>query len=178
MFERNKVDSLSQQQHMTVPVEIELDDGDTLRGKFIIPASRSLFDVLNSAGAFIEFEPYGGERSILAKTAVKAVRLVNAPAPTNLAARAREIDGFDPYTVLGVTRDTSFEEVRQSYLRLSKTYHPDRYSSVELPLEVGDYLAAMARRINTAYAQLEAPAQIKKVAAQRAAPIYTSGPRA
>ena len=177
MFERNKIDTAGHQQQMTVPVEVTLEDGELIRGKFIVPASRTLFEVLNNNGSFVEFEPYGGERSIIAKTAVKAVRLVNAPAAPNLNGRAKEIDTFDPYTVLGIARGAPFDEARQAYLKLAKTYHPDCYSSVELPAEVRDYLAAMARRVNTAYAALEEPAQIKKAVAQRAAPVYTSAPR-
>lgn len=174
MFERNRIDTASQHQQMTVPVEVTLEDGDQLRGKFIVPATRSLFDVLNTPGAFIEFEPYGGERSILSKTAVKVVRLVNAPAAVNLSARAREIDQFDPHAILGVAREMPFEEVRQAYLRLSKLYHPDRYAGLDLPAEVREYLAAMARRVNAAYGALEVPVQQKKAAAQRPAPVYSS----
>ncbi|MGQ0672593.1 MAG: J domain-containing protein [Hyphomicrobium sp.] len=177
MFDRTRVDTATQQQ-MTVPVEVTLEDGDCIRGKFIVPASRTLFDVLNNAGAFIEFEPYGGERSILAKTAIKAVRLVNMPAQPKLEGRAKDIDNFDPYGVLGVPRGAAFEDCRHAYLKLAKTYHPDCYTSVELPAEVRDYLSSMARRINAAYAALEEPAQAKKVAAQRAAPVFTSAVRA
>ena len=177
MFERNKIDTASLQQ-MTVPVEVTLEDGANMRGKFIVPASRTLFEVLNNSGAFIEFEPYGCERSIVAKSSIRAIKIVNAPAASSLAGRGREIDTFDPHTVLGVSRTTPFEEVRQAYLRLTKAYHPDRYSGVELPPEVSTYLAAMAQRVNLAYAALEAPAQVKKVAAQRAEPVYTSAPRA
>ena len=174
MFERNKIDTAGIQQQMTVPVEVTLEDGEFIRGKFIVPASRTLFDVLNNAGAFIEFEPYGGERSIIAKTAIRAVRLVNAPTPQNISARGREVDNFDPYTVLGIPRGAPFDDARAAYHKLAMNYHPDRYAGVDLPDEVRDYLAAMARRINAAYEALEEPAQAKKAAAQRAQPIYTS----
>lgn len=178
MFERNRIDTAAHQQQVCVPVEVTLEDGDLVRGKFIVPASRTLFDVLNNPGSFIEFEPYGGERSILAKTAVKAVRLVNVPPAQNLGARLRDIDHFDPHTVLGLERGAPFEEVRQAYLKLAKLYHPDRYAGVELPPEVRDYLSAMARRVNTAYAALEAPVQTRKAAQQRTQPVYTSPARA
>lgn len=32
----------------------------------------------------------------------------------------------DPYTVLGVARDASAQEVREAYLRLANQYHPDK----------------------------------------------------
>ena len=178
MFERNKIDTAGHQQQMTVPVEVTLEDGDFIRGKFIVPASRTLFDVLNNSGAFIEFEPYGGERSIIAKTAVRAVRLVNAPSPPNLNSRGKDIDTFDPYAVLGIARGAPFEEARQAYHKLAKIYHPDCYAGIDLPHEVRDYLSGMARRINAAYAALEEPAQAKKAAAERVQPVFTSQPRA
>ena len=47
------------------------------------------------------------------------------------------------------------------------------------PPEVSDYLVDMTRRVNTAYAALEAPQQVAKQAAvYRAEPIYTSPVRA
>ena len=141
MFERNKIDTAGTQQQMTVPVEVTLEDGEFIRGKFIVPASRTLFDVLNNAGAFVEFEPYGGERSIIAKSAIKAIRLVNAPTPQNLNARGREIDSFDPFAVLGIARGAPFEDAKAAYHALAKVYHPDRYSGVDLPEEVSDYLS-------------------------------------
>jgi hypothetical protein len=54
---------------------------------------------------------------------------------------------------------------------MAKAYHPDRYATAELPQEVSDYLAAMARRINAAHAALETP--IKRQAA-RPEPVFTS----
>ena len=60
---------------------------------------------------------------------------------------------------------------RRQVFRLAKAYHPDRYATAELPAEVRDYLAAMARRINAAHAALEVP--LKKQAV-RQEPVFTS----
>lgn len=179
MFERVKVDNIAPTQTIAVPAEITLDDGRTLRGKFLVTQGRSLVDVLNGATAFLEFEPYGGERSLVAKSTIKAVKLVNVPGHGQLARRMSEVDTFDPYAVLGVRSGAAFEEVKAAYLRLAKVYHPDRYSMAELPAEVHEYLAAMVRRINAAFAALEAPHQVvKKAASDRAEAVYTSPPRA
>ncbi len=45
--------------------------------------------------------------------------------------------------------------IREAYLRLAKTYHPDRVAGANLPDEVTDYMNRQARRINAAYAMLE-----------------------
>ena len=87
-------------------------------------------------------------------------------------------DSFDPYSVLGVVRGATFDEIRQAFVRLSKLYHPDLYANVALPGEVKDYLAAMARRINAAYHALEAPIQSEKRATiEKAKPVFTSSQR-
>ena len=72
----------------------------------------------------------------------------------------------------------SWDEVRQAYLRLAKAYHADRYASVDLPGEVREYLQQMSRRVNAAYTLLKAPRLVVKKADMRAAPVYTSRPRA
>lgn len=176
MFERIRVDTVEQ---TGVPVELTLNDGSLLKGRFLIASGRNLFEVLNSAGGFIEFEQYGGERVYIAKATIANLKLVNVPKPFSLSARQRDLDAFDPHGILGVAPSTPFDEIKTAWHKLSKIYHPDRYSSVELPAEVRDYLATMARRINAAYAALESGHQSAKRAAEsRAAPVYTSSARA
>jgi hypothetical protein len=155
MFERNRSDYIPEPN--AVPVEAALTDGTTARGRVVAAAGKSLADVLNSTAGFIEFEPYGGERSFLAKTQLASVKPVNVPRAPSLGVRLDDRGGFDPCAILGIAAGAGREEVRQAYLRLAKTYHPDRYASAELPEEVRDYLAAMARRINAAHAALEKP---------------------
>lgn len=176
MFERNKIDNSAPQ--TTVPAELTVEGGEVLKGRFLISASRNIFDVLNGDGHFLEFETYQGERSLVARTAIKSVKLTSLPSASQLKGRMRETESFDPHQVLGVGTDTAFDDVRAAYLRLSKIYHPDRFHGVDLPGEVRDYLAAMARRINAAYAALEAPVQASRRAAiAKAQPIFTSPAR-
>jgi curved DNA-binding protein CbpA len=85
---------------------------------------------------------------------------------------------FDPYAALGLKRDADWEEVRNAYLRLARTYHADKFASVELPPEVRDYLSQMSRRVNAAYTALEAPRLIVRKADLRATAVYTSPTRA
>ena len=56
----------------------------------------------------------------------------------------------DPYTVLGVPRGASEEEIKEAYRKLAKKYHPD--------LNPGDeQAAAKMKEINAAYDQIKNP---------------------
>lgn len=152
MFERIRPDSAD---HVTIPVEIQLADGTLAKGKVLAPIGRSLADVLNGAGAFLEFEPYGGQVAFIAKSRLAEVRPLGVPKGVNLRARLAASEPLDPYAVLGVSPGSSHEQVRKAYVALAKLYHPDRYASAELPAEVLEYLFTMARRVNAAYAALD-----------------------
>lgn len=176
MFERNKVDN---SEHAGVPVELTTMDGEMVKGRLMIAMGRNVFELLNGPGAFLEFEPYGGDRTFVAKASIANVKLINVPRAPNLNQRLHDLDAFEPHAILGVASAAGFEDVKAAWHKLAKIYHPDRYSSADLPAEVRDYLASMARRVNAAYAALEAPLQAaKRSAASRAAPIYTSQSRA
>ena len=97
MFERNRPEV---QEQGAVAVEIILDDGAVVSGKLVIPASRSAFDVLNGTSQFLEFEPFEGERRFIAKSALKAVKLLAGAKPLNLTQKLRDLDGFDPHAIL------------------------------------------------------------------------------
>jgi len=176
MFERNKVDSVLTN---AVPIEITTDGGEVLGGRLLIAAGRTLVEVLNGPGAFIEFEPWGGEAVLVAKSSLRTIKIIQIAKAENLNARVLAAESFDPYSVLGVPPGVGFEEVKNAWHRLSKAYHPDRYASAELPQEVVGYLSAMARRINAAYAALETTlVGSRRAVAMRSAPIFTSPPRA
>ena len=177
MFERTRIDNVPEPS--AVPVEVTLLDGSMLKGKVLVPVGKVLSDALNSSGPFLEFEPYGGDRRFLAKSQIGTLKLVGVPKAGNLHVKGAA-DPFDPHSILGVPQTADWEEIRQSYHKLAKLYHPDRYASASLPNEVGEYLANMVRRVNAAYAALDIP-QVEKKAlaptAQRAAPIYTTSMR-
>jgi hypothetical protein len=151
-------------------VEITLESGQTLKGRFPAPPGRSLTEFLNSGVAFVEFEAVGGQRTFLAKSSLREVTPTNVAAIPALPAGVNDLNGFDPCAVLGVAADASKADVRRAYLQLVKTYHPDRFAAVELPGEVREYLAAMSRRINAAHDTLEAVHR----APARQQPIFTT----
>ena len=172
MFERNKIDNAEQG---LVSVELTMQEGRTLSGKIAMPPGRGVLDYLNGGANFVEFESFEGDRRYLAKSSLLEVKQMSVPRGVNLNQRLRDLDGFDPYTILGVDRGANWDETRSAFHRLAKVYHPDRYATAELPDEVKTYLSTMARRINAAYAALESVhAQRKQVAELRQQPVYTS----
>jgi hypothetical protein len=169
MFERNKIDNVPDA--TAVPVEIVFSDGTQAKGKLMVPTTKTVGEALNAAGGFMEFEAYGGERGYVAKAQLASVKPVGVPKAPHLNARLTDHNGFDPFVILGLKAGASRDQVRSAYFTLAKTYHPDRYATAELPEEVREYLAAMARRINAAHAALEVP---QKKQAARAEPVFTS----
>lgn len=177
MFERNRTDS--RPEPTGVPVEIELLDGSIEKGKLMLWTGHAPLDAINNAGGFVEFVPYVGEPRLLAKSTIAAIKLVGVPRPASLRPRSGLTDEFDPHAILGIAHDSSWDDVRAAYVQLSKTYHPDRYSTATLPAEVAGYLETMARRINAAYAALDATERsAKRVRADLMPAVYTSRARA
>lgn len=176
MFERNKIDTHCEKG--TISAKITLDDGRQLTGKFVIPINKSIFDILNGSGGFIEFEAFNGEAELIAKRALRSVKLLSVPRSENLQAKLRSLDGFNPHNILGVARGASREEIHSAYLKLARIYHPDRYSTAQLPDEISSYLSTMARRINAAYDALETQyIDSKKGRHPRNTAIFTSPSR-
>ena len=167
MFERGRGDKAAQG---PVAVAITLEDGREFRGRLLIPVGRGLTDVLNGNASFVEFEPINGERMFIAKSALQSVTPIDVPAARTLWAGPTQGGDFNPFAILGVKPGSTRQEAHEAYIRLAKIYHPDRYATTELPLEVRDYLAVMARRINSAYEALEAP---KKKEAAKAEAVFT-----
>lgn len=179
MFERTRVDNMVQGQSVVVPAELTMDDQVVLKGDLLMPAGRPVHEVLNGGNVFIEFRAYGEESRLIAKSTIRALRLIQVPGTGQLRSVMRQEDMFDPYQVLGLRTGSSYEDVRKAYVDLAKTYHPDRYATAELPAEVNDYLSAMSRRINLAFQALEKSHRVSiGRAPTMAEPIYTSRPRA
>ena len=64
-------------------------------------------------------------------------------------------DGDDPYLVLGVRHDASFEEVRAAYRRLMLANHPDTLAATKsAPREYEPVAHEKSAAITTAYARI------------------------
>ena len=53
----------------------------------------------------------------------------------------------DPYEILGVSRNSSDDEIKQAYRDLAKKYHPDKYANSPL----ADTASEKMKEINDAY---------------------------
>ena len=58
----------------------------------------------------------------------------------------------DPYTILGVSKDASDDEIKEAYRNLARKYHPDNYGD-DNPLK--DLANEKMQEINTAYDEIQ-----------------------
>ena len=138
-----------------IPVRIEMLDGTRMDANLISPrALLKLFELINREEKFIDAEMPGGERIILAKTAIKTVKSRDIPKAKDLAELVEDKNGFDPHRVLQVEKTADAEAVRHAYLSMVREYHPDRFAAIGMPKEINDYLSVMLRRVNAAYDML------------------------
>ncbi len=175
MFERNQVDN--SQDRTAVAAQIELDDGRLVSGRFLIARSKSLIDILNGPAQFIDFEPFDGDDiEVIAKSSIRRLKTFSSHTDRQPSLSVKHANDFNPYDILGLEKDASRSTIRAAYRQQSLNYHPDRYSSADLPCEVMDYLETMARRINAAYDMLSKGASNRAQTVPRSEPVYTSTP--
>jgi DnaJ-domain-containing protein 1 len=136
--------------------KLTLIDGKNLIASVKLPLSGKLADAFNSAETFIDIISGDGTQQVINKTTIARVEAADPPkAGLNQQRRSADKSGFNPYAVLGVEKSATAEDIRSAFVTLVKTYHPDRFASLDLPQEMKDYAAAMQARINMAYQQLE-----------------------
>lgn len=76
-----------------------------------------------------------------------------------LAAKARAIVArgavniLDPYTVLGVTKQSTTKQIREAWISLVALYHPDKVR--HLGPELQDFATKKTQELNTAYAAIK-----------------------
>ncbi len=58
----------------------------------------------------------------------------------------------DPYSVLGVSRDATDEEIKSAYRELARKYHPDKYAGSDL----ADLAEEKMKEVNAAYDEIQA----------------------
>lgn len=155
MFERNRVEIQGEANKKAHLVEVTLGDGRVLKGRIPTSVSKTLADELNSPSGFVEFQAASGDRTLLAKGQIATVTSFEAPRADQLGRSLAQAESFDAYEILGLERGATLDQIKTAYHRLAKSYHPDRFAATELPREMADYVSAMARRLNLAYAMLQ-----------------------
>jgi len=168
MFERNRIDRGNPNDRITALVELVLDGGETVSGRLHFPSTRTLGEEINSGSGYVDFETLAGDRYFLAKQSIHVIKPSQIPRADHLTRGQGRADAFNPWVVLGVAETASKDEIREAYHRQVKQYHPDRFANLALPPEVKDYINAMSRRVNSAYAALNA--STKRETAATAAP--------
>ena len=58
----------------------------------------------------------------------------------------------DPYSILGVSKDASDDEIKKAYRDLVRKYHPDKYSGSDL----SDLAEEKMKEVNAAYEEIQA----------------------
>ena len=74
----------------------------------------------------------------------------------------------DPYTILGVSRDASDEDIKKAYRALARKYHPDNYADSDL----ADVAEEKMKEINEAY---DAIVKMRSSGSTGASGTYFSG---
>ena len=151
MFERNRVDNTLQQ--MTVPAEITLADGSVHKGKFVITAARSIFEVLNGDAKFLEFETYDGERTLTRQDDHCGDQSDDrCRQPVACERGCAMAISSTRYMELGLQQRARGTDIRaRLFATCRRSITQTLFVSVALPAEVKDYLSAKARRLNAAY---------------------------
>jgi hypothetical protein len=133
---------------------LSLVNGTKVRGTIMLPRDKTLRDLFNMPDQFIDFDSADQGPVVIAKTSIAALRPHAMPAADQLDRKTRALDKADSHAILGVSKGASRDEIRAAYVALARAYHPDRFAALDLPSEIAEYIDAMARRINVAYAEL------------------------
>jgi len=137
-----------------IPVTVVLSTGEVQHGKLIIAITSDLSRTLNGDHKYFEFENLAGDRCFFSAMAIAQITPTDIPKVKKLDAGTDSDESFDPYRVLKVSPDADFEMVKQAYYKQAKNYHPDRFTSTELPAEMARYAENMARLVNAAFQTL------------------------
>ncbi|MGI9479725.1 MAG: J domain-containing protein [Hyphomicrobiaceae bacterium] len=131
-------------------VRIVRSDGETLAGNLLLPLVADLARTMNNDSKFLEFEDFSGNVRLLAKSSILELQSETLKAKVELKNTDPD-PSADPYALLGLPKAASWADVRKKYLQLTKRYHPDQYSTVDLPEEVVQYMSGVFSQSNTAY---------------------------
>ncbi len=130
-----------------ITVEVELEDGKCLVGYMFLKPQGRLTDMMNDDRIFLPFETTDGKFCVLKKSACLSV----AP----IASEADAYVGNNPFQILGVSDNSTLDEIKQRYHALCAENHPDRLSSMGLPKEFIELATTKMSRINDAWTRVQ-----------------------
>ncbi|MEL6746480.1 MAG: J domain-containing protein [Pseudomonadota bacterium] len=165
MFDRNAVDTQTTRAHR---VALTLVDDTTLIGTINVAITRSLADEVNAVGPFLHFAADGSEAEFVAKSQIAGVRIIGQTRTDQLERRLEKLDTIEPQRLLGVGPDADLDAIKAAYHARLRGYHPDKFGD-DVPAEVLDYINAVAKKLNTAYALLIQEKRAKARAEERVA---------
>lgn len=147
------------QSSKTIEVSVRMLDGATLRGGLMQSQTvTSLEGILSKDTPFLEFISKDGQRKFILKNQIAYVEPVE-PLRKPVLVSPKDTRYVDAFTMLGVSKECTFDEAKMAYHRLAKQYHPDNYSGINLPEEVQRYVTDMFRQINTAFTEVRSEIQ-------------------
>ena len=145
----------TQQSQGGIPVALKLTSGGVIKGYLTTGVSGKLPDTMNKPEPYVEIMRGDGTVVMIAKAVVAQIEQINVAQNDQLTKRIKIDSILDPYTVLGVSKTSSSNEIQSAYHALARRYHPDHFSGREIPPEVLQYVSTMFQRITIAYNELK-----------------------
>ena len=141
-----------------IHVAIKLSDGRQLDGKLIIAETSNLMRTLDGDGKFAVFVDHTGNHKLIAKSWIVEADEKQRQGPTGLP--STNDNGFDPYKILAIPHEATDQIIEAQYNKLSRRYHPARYTHEEMPQEIATYAIEMHNLVEQAYLSLSQKLEI------------------
>lgn len=123
---------------------VQKGNGEPANGKMLLSNLRKTYTVASIRSEFSKLrDEQEGLRILLAWEKSK-----------NGSVQVESIQIFDPYAVLGVTRDSDLFEVRAAYHRMCRAFHEDRLHHYGLHSDLIRFATKKMQDINAAYHEI------------------------
>ncbi len=132
-----------------VPASIRLTDGAILVGTVNCGITGKLENVLSLDNSFVEFTSRDGHQRFITRHQIASIEPMETVKVSTL--HAANVGVSDPLATLGLFGEVTLEQAKDAFHRLSKMYHPDKYSGEDMPREIARYASEKFREINAAY---------------------------
>ena len=119
------------------------------------PNCAMLEDILDGLFHIAKADGVVHEREVVFLRRISEIFEIDAGHFESILARHADTGAADPYKILGVEREASFEEIRKHYRRLVRENHPDRAIARGLPEEFVAIASTRVAALNTAYEEIE-----------------------